>query len=344
MKVLFARVGHMKFYQGPQKGDERPIGGGSYNDDELGHEAYNFKEVDGKLYGYFQPHMKEPYHLNLKRIDPNSETDLVEDVLVVFFAKNPVGKGQVIIGWYNNALVHKEILRPDNQPQRDNFGYNIVTNKGDTVLLPISKRRYLMGHGIEGVKAGNPGQANAFYAYDSKYKKKESNELNSWINNAIEYVNTYEGGKIDSFEDEINEEIDLSAFMGAGQGFQSNVIIKRMVEQHAMKMCKEYFIANGYELTDTSLNKPYDYVAVKGNEKLYIEVKGTQTLGKKIILTKNEVEMSKKYGDQMVLFLVHSIELNKKSTKKNTGKAVIKSPWKLNENKLVPISFTYAIS
>lgn len=344
MKVLFARIGHMKFYQGPQKGDERPIGGGSYNVDELGHEAYNFKEVDGKLYGYFQPHMKEPYHLNLKRIDPSTETDQVEDVLVVFFAKNLVGTGQVIVGWYKNATVHKEILRPENQPQRDNFGYNIVAEKSDSVLLPMSKRRYLIGHGIEGVKAGNPGQANAFYAYDDKFKKKESSELNSWIDDAIEYVNTYEGGKIDSFEDEIHEEIDHSAFMGGGQGFQSNIVIKRLIEQHAMDMCKEHFIAKGYTVTDTSLNKPYDYIASKGKEKLFIEVKGTQTLGEKIILTKNEVEMSKKYGDQMVLFLVHSIEMNKKRTKKNSGKVVIKSPWKLNESRLVPISYAYTIS
>ena len=65
-----------------------------------------------------------------------------------------------------------------------------------------------------------------------------------------------------------------------------------------------------------SINKPYDFIAKKGKKELFIEVKGTQASGEKIILTKNEVEMSKLHGDKMVLFLVHSIRLNKKSTKK----------------------------
>jgi hypothetical protein len=56
-RVLFARIGWMKFYGGPVPGDERPIGGGGYNKSEVGHELYNFQETDGHLYGYFQPTM-----------------------------------------------------------------------------------------------------------------------------------------------------------------------------------------------------------------------------------------------------------------------------------------------
>ncbi len=344
MRVLFARVGYMKFYQGPQKGDERPIGGGKYNNNELGHEAYNFKDVDGQLYGYFQPHMKSPYKINLKRIDPSSIDNFVDDVLVIFFSKNTIGKGQVIVGWYHNATVHETILSPDNQEERDNFGYNLVSAKKDSVLLPISKRKYAIGHGIEGIKEGNPGQANAFYIYDSKLNKKECNQINSWIYDVIEYIKGYEGEKIDSFEDEVLEEIDNSTFISSGQGFQSNILIKKAIENHAMDMCKEHFTKNGYKLIDTSLNKPYDFLAKKGSKELFIEVKGTQATGEKIILTKNEVEMSKKHGEKMVLFLVHSIKLNKKSTKKNSGVIVIKWPWKLDKKKLTPISYTYTVS
>jgi len=42
MKVILARIGFMKFYQGPKPGDEKPIGGGSYNTGKIGHEAYNY--------------------------------------------------------------------------------------------------------------------------------------------------------------------------------------------------------------------------------------------------------------------------------------------------------------
>src|SRR5436309_1717344 len=65
MRVLLARIGFMKFYKGPKPGDEKPIGGGKYNTEGIGHEAYNFLNVRGSLYGYFQPHMKSPYEINL---------------------------------------------------------------------------------------------------------------------------------------------------------------------------------------------------------------------------------------------------------------------------------------
>jgi hypothetical protein len=39
-RVLFARVGWMRFYNGPMPGDERPGGGGSYNKEHIGAEAY----------------------------------------------------------------------------------------------------------------------------------------------------------------------------------------------------------------------------------------------------------------------------------------------------------------
>ena len=69
MRVLLARIGFMKFYKGPKPGDEKPIGGGKYNTEGIGHEAYNFLNVRGSLYGYFQPHMKSPYEINLGRIE-----------------------------------------------------------------------------------------------------------------------------------------------------------------------------------------------------------------------------------------------------------------------------------
>lgn len=344
MNVLFARIGFMKFYQGPQKGDEKPIGGGKYNKDRIGHEAFNFKEVNGKVYGYFQPHMKPPYKINLKRINPENHEDHANDVLVIFFSKNPIGKGQVIVGWYRGATVYEYIQETKTQKSRKNFGYNIVADKENAVLLPILKRKFFIGHGILGHKEGNPGQANAFYCLDQKFNNKPNDKFNSWILKAIEYVKNYDGPCISSFEDEVSEELENSAFGGSGQGFQSNIQQKNIVEQYAMEKCKNHFSQKGYKVKDTSLTKPYDFVATKENSEYFIEVKGTQTDGQKIILTKNEVEMSKVNGNKMILFLVHSIELNNKSVKKGSGKTLIINPWKLDESKLTIVSYTYKLS
>jgi len=51
-RVLFARVGWMKWYRGPQADDERPIGGGSYNKTGIGGENLNFLPINGKVFAY----------------------------------------------------------------------------------------------------------------------------------------------------------------------------------------------------------------------------------------------------------------------------------------------------
>jgi hypothetical protein len=57
----------MTYYSGPQIGDEKPVGGGSNNKKNIGHEVFNFANFGGKLYGYVRA---AEGRLNLERIDP----------------------------------------------------------------------------------------------------------------------------------------------------------------------------------------------------------------------------------------------------------------------------------
>ena len=54
--------------------------------------------------------------------------------------------------------------------------------------------------------------------------------------------------------------------------------------------------------------------------------------------------LSRAHGVNMVLFIVHSIVLNKKTVKKGSGVVFIIHPWRVNDDKLIPISFTYKLS
>lgn len=51
MRVVSLRSSWMLRYPGEQTGDTAPIGGGSHNERNLGHERFNFKDVGGRLYG-----------------------------------------------------------------------------------------------------------------------------------------------------------------------------------------------------------------------------------------------------------------------------------------------------
>src|SRR5205823_6157324 len=98
-RVMFARVGWMTYYAGPQTGDERPIGGGENNKKNLGHEVFNFTDFAGQLYGFVRT---KGGCIKLERIDSAvAVADTLDDVLVVFVAR------QRVIGWYKGAIVHR---------------------------------------------------------------------------------------------------------------------------------------------------------------------------------------------------------------------------------------------
>jgi hypothetical protein len=337
-KILFARIGYMKYYQGPQKDDEQPIRGGSFNKHKIGHEVFNFMKTDGTIYGYFKASQKD--YINLKRIDPKAvNQDRVDNVLVIWFAPNPIDKGQVIVGWYKNATVYRSLINRKQPRELQNYSYNVSCSEENAILLPITKRKYQMGHNIK-TKLGNPGQANAFYIFDDKLNLKDfSSPINAWIPKAIEYVESYNGPSISTFEDVVAEEINTTVFASGGQGFQSDIKKRLIIEKYAMDECRKYFENKGYKLKNVSNTHSYDFEATKSGKKILIEVKGTETAGNKIILTKKEVDIALKYSDKMILFLVHSIILEKNKVKSKKVKKI--SPWKIDKSKLTPISYSY---
>src|SRR5207302_9134700 len=95
-----------------------------------------------------------------------------------------------------------------------------------------------------------------------------------------------------------------------GQGFQLDSKLRKALENYAMEVAKQYFQGKGYKCEDHSKKRPYDLLCSRGREVRYVEVKGTVTDGTEIILTKGEVEFAQGHEAQMVLFILHSIEVS----------------------------------
>jgi Domain of unknown function (DUF3883) len=125
----------------------------------------------------------------------------------------------------------------------------------------------------------------------------------------------YDGLRISSRQDEIQEDILTAEHSSAAQGFQSDVEVRLIIEAHAMSACEKYYSDKGYKVENVSANRPYDFIIRRSNLSRFVEVKGTQTTGDTIFLTKNEVDLNLTHGDDMVLFIVHSIVFNKKRCK-----------------------------
>ena len=135
-------------------------------------------------------------------------------------------------------------------------------------------------------------------------------------------------------------------FESTSQGYSSNPKQRKAIEDHAMKVAMNYYKNLGYnEIKDVSLEKlGYDvYCQDKNFNEIRIEVKGTQSNGSEVNLTKNEVKNAKLYRTN--LFVVHSIKIDTKKNYKiiNQGKINIIEDWNPKEIDLKPITYKYKV-
>lgn len=331
-RVLFARVGSMTYYAGPQPGDERPKGGGDYNKTNVGHELFNFASFDNRLYG----NRTGKGGVNLARIDPASiGAAKLEDVLVIFVAR------QHIVGWYRGATVYATSVKlPDSVVKDMNRRlmqsgveglevgrYSFETRFGSATLLPTYERTQK----VDGNVAGGFGRSNV------RYLNRTGGTANKsiWMSKAIQYVLSYNRANLldDPSAEAISENATAIALERAA-GFQSNPQIRRVIEQHAMKEAQKTLESMGYsQFNNTSASKPYDYTCRKLGETFFVEVKGTQTSGRSLILTKNEVEHIEANPGKCILVIAHDVRIvNNKVSKRGTTQ--VKEKWLLTEGDL----------
>jgi len=117
------------------------------------------------------------------------------------------------------------------------------------------------------------------------------------------------------------------------------------VELHAMAVAINHFVDLDYDVHDTSAIKPYDLVASKGEECLFIEVKGTTSPGEQVFLTANEVEWAQEHKEQMVLFVVSGIlvEEGAEGLKASGGASLVLMPWDVDAGELKALTYRYGV-
>jgi len=129
------------------------------------------------------------------------------------------------------------------------------------------------------------------------------------------------------------------------QGFASSQQVRKAVEVYAMQKAEKYYQDRGFTVHDQSSIRPYDLKCVHSEQELFVEVKGTQSTGEKIILTPNEVEFAKQNMSAMVLFVVSSVVVNEHEDGVDVtgGRIRIIQPWNVEQGDLIPMSFSYVL-
>jgi len=334
-RILFARIGRMHNYAGPVPGDDRPVGGGGYNKTKVGHEIYNFKAFRGRLYGYFQPNMASQ-KVALERIALEAaDEEVLKDVLLIFISRLKKG-GQVIVGWYDHAEITRELVKHSPGKPRK-YGHFAVARVDNCVLLPEENRRCQIPNG-----KGGTGQSNVCYPLRRKGLPKNA----PWMRRAVEFVRDYQGPNLlvepeADAEAESADAVERAVARAKGQGFARTPEQRRVLEEYSMKVARRYYRRLGYSVEDVSKQRSYDLECRRRNRVLHVEVKGTMTDGRSIVLTNNEVKHACDGKNKCALFILHSVKL--KGLKASGGKQIVTDPWYLNRSGLTPVSYTYRI-
>jgi hypothetical protein len=131
----------------------------------------------------------------------------------------------------------------------------------------------------------------------------------------------------------------------AGQGFLMSPSRRRAIEQRAVQLAKEHYIAKGYAVK--VLGKPYDLLCEADNgHAVYVEVKGTQLSGREVLLTPNEVTFARDHKDQMALFVVSKIVVDSNDPEvvvASGGSQAIYEPWDIDSGELEPLGYSLTI-
>jgi 5-methylcytosine-specific restriction protein A len=170
MPILFCNVGWMNKYNGIS-GDsiER---GGKYNKHSIGHEVCNFTNNQGTVYGYVQPVGES---IKIEKLGASKSDASIDGVTVVWTAGPETG-GTVVIGWYEDATVFRDLQsigRPNAlQTKNGVTSYRVSAPANKATLLPVEQRELMIPRAVK----GGIGQSNVWFA-----DKAESQEIVSQV-------------------------------------------------------------------------------------------------------------------------------------------------------------------
>ncbi len=261
MRIIFANIGWMTYYQGITENDK--IRGGGEFANQKKHEVHNFYDFDGRCLGFVQT--PNGPTIALERIESGVPADepFLRKVLVVWTATNPKG-GRYIVGWYKNATVFRERQILDTEVRED-FDFYFSAKTKNCVLLPPAERTFIVPRANE--KTGFFGQSNVWYA------DKDDPDVKDFKRKVKAYIEDYEPVK------KVNKE-DL---MGNPDLFDA-------LHEAAVEFVTHRYESLGYEVTRTENNAVWELEARRDKTVLKLEVKGLPKREVSILLSTDEYE------------------------------------------------------
>ena len=120
---------------------------------------------------------------------------------------------------------------------------------------------------------------------------------------------------------------------------------KKAIEEHAVEVAMKHLEKKGFtNIKDVGKDRSYDIAAKLNGIDFYIEVKGTMSLGEKVVLTKNEVLLHRQEHPNNALIVVSQIELDRSEPPSaKGGRVFFISPWQIEDADLVALGYDYVV-
>ena len=275
-RVVLLHGINMKSY----RGYEEDLHGGAFDyvlKHGFGYEIFNFANVDGRCYGYVEltpARNKPPKSLNLTKLGgPRTATSL-NSVLAIWTAPCREGAGREIVGWYRNATLHKNLVKPNGRVAQSRtcrhpltgehliLSYRVEADADDCFLLHPKQRMLHIPAYPKGTR-GVPGQTAIYYPF--RHTTNEAKELRGRV---LDFVN-------DSRTKSLRPD-SIKRVPARGKQNQSR---KREIENAAVSYVCACFGKKrgglGFSIKSRELeNVGYDLLMQKGKLSLCAEVKG----------------------------------------------------------------------
>ena len=184
--ILFCNIAYMKEYKGITDADKPNNGGRYVGDTGSAGEQYNFlNRSDGYTIGFAEPGFTaggyekgKQKQIHIEKINKiAADKDQISNVMVIMCAKSPIINKTVIVGWYDNATVYRNVSYQTLE-NGEKIWQTIKCKNEDAHLISEEDRTFNIPRAAtDGIGLG---QSNYWYA--------DTKEAQDFKNKVIEYI------------------------------------------------------------------------------------------------------------------------------------------------------------
>lgn len=168
MDYIFCNISWMKYYNGLTEEDRPKNGGVLIKDPSDVFEKDNFRDFNGKCYGYVRTGGSILLDKHFRSVAQGAKS--LQGVTVIWCAAINDEEAR-IVGWYRNATVYREMVSLPLY-EEEYIHFNFMADAKDCYLLPEEKRSFAIKRSKSSAPQKGASKSNIWYA-KSEYGRKE---------------------------------------------------------------------------------------------------------------------------------------------------------------------------